>query len=72
MGKPTRYGSRQQIKRRINMMHRNIDNAEEHLRVIYDMVKEQKVPDEELFAMVFRSLELGREVIYKFREQLIG
>jgi len=72
MGKPTRYGSRQQIKRRINMMRRNLDNAEEHLKVIYDMVKEQKEPDEALFATVFQSLELEREVIDKFREQLIG
>jgi len=54
------------------MMRRNLDNAEEHLKVIYDMVKEQKEPDMDLFATVFRSLELERQVLDKFREQLIG
>lgn len=72
MGKPTRYGSRQQIKRKINMMRRNIDNAELHLKDIYEMVKEQKEPDNELFATVMNSLVAEKRIIEQFRVILIG
>lgn len=72
MGKPTRYGGRQQIKRKINMMRRNIDQAELHLKDIYDMVAAQKDPDEELFALVLTSLENELKVIEMFKTRLIG
>lgn len=72
MGKPTRYGSRQQIKRKINMMRRNIDQAELHLHDIYVMVQEQKDPDKALFLAVLESLETEKHVLEKFKERLIG
>lgn len=72
MGKPTRYGTRQQIKRKINMMYRNLNNVEQHLKDIHDMVAAQKEPDMALFKGVLTTIEMQRKVIDHFREELIG
>lgn len=72
MGKPTRYGGRQQIKRKINMMRGNMDQAERHLYDIFNMIPDPTDEQNELFTLLLISLENERTVLAKFKERLIG